>query len=331
MDFKLTKSDIYFIVIFFLVSIPIGFMDYEDYDEKYLVYVDVTLYIIMSGFSGYVLVFVIFAKFFPARKIILLFIWAVLFLFFMGAIEIHAYCYWHNCQGDPWTLKYLYYGFNSHIEEVGIFASMLTGKKLYDTQVYFFKMEKEKKENELRFLKSQIDPHFLFNNLNTVDSLIDSNPAAAKVYLNKLSMLYRYLISSKDHEVVPLEEELEFAKNYIYLIDCRFGEAFQFEITNELGNIDQQLIPPGALQTLLENIVKHNHASSEQPIKSEIVISEKGIRVSNNLSAKNKKVYSTGIGLSNLKARYKLLTDNDIEVQTSDHFIVQLPLIKQVV
>lgn len=332
MTFKLTRSDLYLAGLFFLFAIVIGSMDYNDYEEgkKYLLIVDHVNFILFSSVSVFVLVFVIFAKYFPKRQFFQLFFFGILFLFMMGILEVQWQCYFRTCSGNLLSLAGIYYGFVMHIESIGIFATFLLGKKLYDAQLHVTKIEKEKKESELLLLKSQIDPHFLFNNLNTIDSLIDSNPKAAKIYLNKISTLYRYLISNKDFEVVPLEEELEFAKNYMYLIESRFGDAYLFAIKNELGDGSNYLIPPGALQTLLENIVKHNHGNSQSPIKTNINITEDSIIVSNNINAKNKFVESTGIGLSNLKARYKLLSDTEIEIQSNDNFIVKLPSIKQV-
>ncbi len=332
MIFKLTKSDIKLAGIFFLISILIGSMDYADYSEekKYLLFIDHINFILFCSVSVYVLVFVIFARYFPKGQFFKLFLYGVGFLFLMGIIEIQWQCLFRNCKGNLLSLSGIYYGFVMHIEGVGIFATFLLGKKLYDAQLHVTQIEKEKKESELLLLKSQIDPHFLFNNLNTIDSLIDSDPKAAKIYLNKLSTLYRYLISNKDFEVVPLEDELEFAKNYMYLIESRFGDAYLFEVKNEIKDTNDFLIPPGALQTLLENIVKHNHGNSSSPIKTNINITEDSIIVSNNINAKKKFVDSTGIGLTNLKARYKLLTDSDIEIQSNKNFIVKLPPLKQV-
>ena len=142
--------------------------------------------------------------------------------------------------------------------------------------------------------------------------------------------LYRYLISTKDQEVVELEEEIEFAQNYIYLIQSRFGNAFQFELNMEGINKAPIFIPPGALQTLLENIVKHNQPRPNQPVKSSISLKKDTIEVSNNLSIKTEEVDSTGTGLANLKARYQLLVDKEIEISTNGYFTVALPLIKQV-
>jgi two-component system LytT family sensor kinase len=332
MIFKLTRSDIKLAVIFFLIAILVGSMDYADYKEgeKYLLLIDHINFILFCSVSVYVLVFIIFAKYFPKKQFFQLFFYGVVFLFSMGILEIQWHCFFRNCKGNLLSLSGIYYGFIMHIEGIGIFATFLLGKKLYDAQVHLGKVEKEKKESELLLLKSQIDPHFLFNNLNTIDSLIDSNPKAAKIYLNKLSTLYRYLISNKDFEVVPWKDELEFAKNYMYLIESRFGDAYLFEIKNDLENASDFLIPPGALQTLLENIVKHNHGNPTSPIKTNINITEDSIIVSNNINAKNKFVDSTGIGLTNLKARYKLLTDSDIEIQSDENFTVKLPTLKQV-
>ncbi|HFC00306.1 MAG TPA: histidine kinase [Phaeodactylibacter sp.] len=335
MNFKLTKSDLQLAGVFFLLSVIIGCMDYDMYEEGegYLLFWDNFNYVLFASFSVYVLVFVIFATFFPKKQFLRLFFFGILFLFFMGYLEVEWYCYFYfeDCKdGNRYSLSSLYSGFISHIDGVGIFATFILGKKLYDAQAHFLTVEKEKKEAELRFLKSQIDPHFLFNNLNTIDSLIDSNPKRAKIYLNKLSQLYRYLISSKDFEVVPLEDELEFAQNYMYLIESRYGDAYLFEIKNKITGSNNFLIPPGALQTLLENIVKHNHGSSSAPIKTNINITNKTITVSNNIKAKNGRVDSTGIGLTNLKARYQLLTDQDILIESNEDFIVKLPTIKEV-
>ena len=329
MNYKFTKSDFYLALVYYAFAIPVSMLDFQEYPEKWKLFVEVGAFSIITGISMYVFVFVLFARFFPKRQYATLFIFTLIYFFFMGAIEMQIQCGLNNCKGDPWSWLYIYYGFSSHINDVGLFSALMIGKKLYDAQLYYANLEKEKKASELRFLKAQIDPHFLFNNLNTIDALIDKNPNAAKNYLNKLAQLYRYLISSKDFEVVPLEEELEFARNYMFLLESRYGKAYQFEIVNE-NQEEGQLIPPGSLQTLLENIVKHNQASEEKPIHSSIKIGKDGINVSNDLRAKKITVDSTGIGLENLKARYELLTDKAIKVHSNGKFLVELPLIKEV-
>ena len=330
MDFKITKSDTYLFLLFFGIAVPIGLVDYADYDRLMDLFWESLLYVVFTSTCVYLIVYVCFAKFFPRKQFLLLLISTTLLLLVLGIGWVNTLCYFISCNGDPTSFDYLYYGFITQVENVGIIATILLGKKLFDSQLHIAEVEKEKKESELRFLKSQIDPHFLFNNLNTVDSLIDRDPKAAKEYLNKLAALYRYLISSKDHEVVALEEELNFARNYMYLIESRYGDAYQFEIINELKEGVPMLVPPGALQTLLENIVKHNQANTDAPIKSQIKISEKGIEVSNDLRPKSQGVDSTGVGLANLKSRYKLLTDKDIEIIKDQLFTVKLPMIKLV-
>jgi len=189
--------------------------------------------------------------------------------------------------------------------------------------------EKEKRESELLLLKSQIDPHFLFNNLNTVDALIDSDPQVAKEYLQRLSQLYRYLIRTKDDEVVLLEEEMEFARNYIYLLEKRFGKAYQFNIEG-FAEITDQFIPPGALQTVIENVVKHNMSTVEEPIITDIILKKDQVVISNDLRLKPNVKTSNKTGLDNLKARVALLSERKIEVTSDERYTVLIPLINQI-
>ncbi|MEL6865416.1 MAG: histidine kinase [Bacteroidota bacterium] len=330
MNFKLTRSDIYLVLFFYAFSIPLSMADYQEYEKMSTLYVEVITYVLIDTFSVYMIVFVLFPRYLTQKRYFTLLTLILLLFFVTGFISINIYCSVGNCNGNPLSFIYLYYGFVTVVESAGILATFVLGKKVFDAQVNYLKLEKEKKESELRWLKSQIDPHFLFNNLNTVDALIDSDPQMAKVYINKLSQLYRYLISSQDQEVVLLEEELDFARNYMFLIESRYGKAYQFEIVDERNSDDPVLIPPGALQTLLENIVKHNQASAERPVHSVIGITDQFISISNDLRPKKQEVESMGTGLNNLKSRYKLLSDRDIRIETKEQFMVELPMIKQV-
>ena len=113
---------------------------------------------------------------------------------------------------------------------IGMPFGLVLAKKFYEGQNKILVIEKQQKENELKLLRSQIDPHFLFNNLNTLDSLIDSDAEKAKEYINRLSLIYRYLIKTKDAEVMELSEEIELAENYIFLIKTRFENDYDFKI-----------------------------------------------------------------------------------------------------
>ncbi len=190
-------------------------------------------------------------------------------------------------------------------------------------------LKAEKMEMELRTLKSQINPHFLFNNLNTLDDLIDRDKQLAKDYLQRLSALYRYLVSNADENAVSLQQEWDFIGNYIYLLETRFGVVYQFEKINDLGNLRDYLIPTASLQLLLENAVKHNQGSIKEPLHITIKASKEGISVSHIKRPKMTAVASLGTGLKNLKARYKFLSDEAIVIKDGETFSVLLPLIRQ--
>lgn len=330
MNYRLNKSDLYLLFLFFLFAVPISYLDSEEYASTSSIIANALSYIVIDSISVYVIVFLLFARLFVKKRFAILILSMALWLSFMGIVEVKVFCLINGCVDPFWSLssEQYYFGIVAHIQSVGIVVTIILGKKLYDAQLHFVRLEKEKKESELKALKSQIDPHFLFNNLNTVDSLIDSDPQRAKLYINKLAKLYRYLIANQDKEVIPLSEEISFAQNYMYLIECRYGSAFQFDIKNKRSSYDQVMIPPGALQTLLENVVKHNHGSETHPIKSQIIIDHEFITIDNNQNIKKQRIDSTGIGLSNLQHRFELLTNDKISIESNGRFVVKLPLIK---
>lgn len=207
----------------------------------------------------------------------------------------------------------------------------LIGKQYYESKNQVMQLQKEKKESELQLLRAQIDPHFLFNNLNILDILINIDPKKASRYTKRLSSLYRYMIRHKDQDVVSLKEEWQFSEDYIYLLEQRFDELFLFE--NELNerDLDSYFIPPASMQTLLENIVKHNIALPEQPIRVSIYLHYDFLCVKNDRRPKEKVKDSTGMGLNNLKKRIKLLTDQKVIIeQKAESFLVKVPLVKLV-
>ena len=210
----------------------------------------------------------------------------------------------------------------------GFPLGVLLIKKFYKGQQELLKTQKLQKENELKLLRSQIDPHFLFNNLNTLDSLIDSNPKKAKDYINRLSLIYRYLIQTKDAEVMELANEIEFSKNYIFLIQTRFGNDYDLSIKQNIA-IKDKFIPTGAIQTLLENVVKHNKSDGSNPIKTTIQINKGWLIITNTKSNLKTKDESFGTGLENLKARYQLLSDEKVQIaNTETKFEVFIPIIE---
>ncbi len=206
--------------------------------------------------------------------------------------------------------------------------SLVLAKKFFDNKIENERMQKNLKDNELRLLRSQIDPHFLFNNLNTIDALIDTDTEKAKRYLKKLSDIYRYLIQTKEEEIMELEAELEFTENYIYLIETRFESLYTFHI--DKTNIPTLgFLPTGALQSLVENVVKHNKIVNRTPIKTTIKLEHNSISIRNNRSNNEKSENSLGTGLKNLRERYALLQQEEIFVKdNTDTFAVQIPIIQ---
>lgn len=187
--------------------------------------------------------------------------------------------------------------------------------------------KKEKLEFEFQTLKNQINPHFLFNSFSTLISIIEENPNIAVEYTEKLSDFFRNIIEVKEQELIPLKEELEMMRNYFYIQHKRFGNNFSLKI--ELDEfLNQSKIPPLTLQLLAENAIKHNIVSKTKPLVVKISNNDKFIIVSNNLQKKKQHEQSTGIGLPNIKERYRFLTGKEISIKESNQvFEVILPII----
>lgn len=190
-------------------------------------------------------------------------------------------------------------------------------------------LKQENLETRLELLKQQISPHFLFNALSTLRSITTDNNS--KNYITQLSNVYRYLLSKKDNKVrnlVPLQEELNFIHSYLYILNERFEDALQVEISINPALLVKRL-PPLSIQILIENAVKHNIVSIDEPLHIMIENNDRNeIIVKNNLQPKTSSEESFGIGLENIKYRYKLLDDKTIDISMSDkEFRVTIPLI----
>ena len=192
-------------------------------------------------------------------------------------------------------------------------------------------LEKANLEARYDTLKNQVNPHFLFNSLNTLLMLVNDNPVASR-YVESISEIMRYMLQSRDKEVVLLRDELTIAREYVYIQQNRFGDKLKVEI-----DVPEQFyhyaIPPLALQMLLENTLKHNVASKEHPLFAKVFISpDKYLVVENNLKAKIDKEPSTGVGLENIRSRYLYLTGEKIIVkQEHGKFVVMLPLFEKAI
>ncbi len=176
-------------------------------------------------------------------------------------------------------------------------------------------------------LQNQVNPHFLFNSLNVLGSLIDTDVVKAKKFTRELSHFFRNVLQFKDKDIIPLQEELDFVKKYIYLQQIRFGKALEVEIIaskNMRGNVI-----PLSLQTLVENAIKHNEISKASPLRIIIAVTDdRTLIVENNIQLKNAMEPGNKTGLRNLAGRYEFLTGKKVEItQNSKYFRVILPLI----
>lgn len=176
-------------------------------------------------------------------------------------------------------------------------------------------------------LKNQLDPHFLFNSLNVLSSLIEENPKKAQEFTVALSKIYRYVLDQKDKNLISVEEELNFAKLYVSLLKMRFEDAIIINFQTD-SDINDFKIVPLSLQLLLENAIKHNIISDQKPLQIDIFKEDNYLVVQNSFQKKQTFEKSTGIGLQNIIQRYNLVSNLEINIQqTEKHYIVKLPLI----
>jgi hypothetical protein len=180
-------------------------------------------------------------------------------------------------------------------------------------------------------LKNQIDPHFLFNSLNVLSSLIEENPDSAQRFTTSLSKVYRYVLEQKDKELVSVQEELAFAKTYMNLLKMRFENSVFYEVPDKVSN-PEALVVPLSLQLLLENTIKHNIVSQQKPLHIRIFEKDGYLVVQNDLQKKEVLQERKGVGLQNIVSRYAIITARKVQVEESEkHFTVKLPVLtKQV-
>jgi len=190
------------------------------------------------------------------------------------------------------------------------------------------KLKRESLKAELNALKTQVNPHFLFNNLNTLISIIPENPKLAVDFVQQLSKLYRHILEVKDEQSILLQDELDVLKAYAFLLQTRFGDNLDVIINVPPERLKKRIVPL-SLQILMENAIKHNIVSSDKPLKIEVTALNGKLVVSNNLQRKNQVNESTGIGLDNIRNRYKLLGSEQVDVtESGSNFTVSIPLIE---
>ena len=188
-------------------------------------------------------------------------------------------------------------------------------------------LKRESLKAQLYALKTQVNPHFLFNNLNTLTALIPDTPKQAIEFVQQLSKVYRHILEVQDEKSIPLKDELDVLRAYGFLLKTRFGDNLDIDIDVPEEKLQQRIVPL-SLQLLMENAIKHNIVSAAKPLKISVFAENGHLLVSNNLQIKNQMIESTGIGLENIRNRYKLLGDGEVKVvESGESFTVSIPLI----
>ena len=184
--------------------------------------------------------------------------------------------------------------------------------------------------NQYEVLKNQLNPHMLFNSLNTLRSLVRENQDKAQEYIQELSRVLRYTLQGNESQFVSLREEMEFASAYIFLLKMRFEENLKFDLCVD-PTLEHFFLPPMSIQVLIENAVKHNEISNRHPLTIRIATcaEDQTLTVSNPLQPKLTAATGTGIGLANLAKRYQLLLHRDIQITEDTAFTVRIPLIRE--
>ncbi len=224
----------------------------------------------------------------------------------------------------------LMYQFRGILINLTIFMFIHLLYQNYHAQQILVQFEKIKTDNlnaQYELLKQQINPHFLFNSLNTLQAMIDINDSGASGFVSNLSYFYRFSLENKKEDLILLEQEINILKSYIFLLKSRFEEGIEIRISlNEYTG--STYIPPFTLQLLIENCIKHNIVSLEFPLHITVYEENGLLFIKNNKQPKNAESKSMGIGISNIKGRYSYICTKEIEVINNEsEFTIKLPLI----
>ena len=196
-------------------------------------------------------------------------------------------------------------------------------------QIQKERLEKENAKARLGALKAQLNPHFLFNNFNTLNGLIHENPEEASEFLVELSELYRSVLKLSNHEIILLKEEMNIINHFNFLMKKRFGDNYQCQVDLTDKLLQDYYVPPLAIQMLLENVIKHNRIDDLHHLVCSIKKEGEYLVIENEISLKTQQQASSGLGLENLKSRYEMLSDLPMKIEkTNQFFKVSIPLIQ---
>ena len=266
----------------------------------------------------------------PIEKLILLLLNNV---FYTSPLTIASLCVWYRLAGFDldWQVILVVVLINviCVLFVTHVYETVFMVKEQEDGQVRNAELSRAKAEAELAALKNQIDPHFMFNSLNSLSYLISTDQKKAALFTENIAEVYRYILSQKDRPLILLEDELQFTHQYTALLDLRFGKALEFRGNLNDGLDKHFLIPPTSIFVALENAVKHNEISEKKPLQVNVSVKDQTLIVSNKMQLKRRVEPSSGIGLKNLDERFKLTIGHGITsgVTAGNNFQVTMPLI----
>jgi hypothetical protein len=264
----------------------------------------------------------------PIEKLVLLFMNNI---FYTAPLTVAWLCTWYNIAGFgiKWDtilivalVNVICVLFVTHVYETVFMVKEQQNEQLKNSE-----LQRAKAEAELTALKNQVDPHFMFNSLNTLTHLIKTDEKKALEFTLNLAEVYRYILMQKNHALVLLEDELDFTQKYTDLLHLRFGNALIINKKfNGMAGLDY-LIPPTSVFVAFENAVKHNEISEKLPMYIDLDIQEGMLRIGNTIREKKNQPVSSKIGLKNLEERFRLVTGKPIHTRLQgDQFLVELPL-----
>jgi hypothetical protein len=206
----------------------------------------------------------------------------------------------------------------------------LSKERELDTKIVE-ELDRERVQAELDVLHNELDPHFIFNSLNTLNHLILTSPETAHTFNSRLAQVYKYVLTNKNKELVSLSKELDFIESYFFLLQVRYENKLMLESDAKESITRKVMMPPCALQTVVDNAIKHNDFSDENPLMIRLSMNGEYLKVSNNKRPKPYLVESTNIGLRNLSSRYMLVCNKNIIIENRESsFLVKLPLISNI-
>lgn len=270
----------------------------------------------------------------PKKKFLLHFFSLLIFSFVVSAMLFYGFAYL-MFDGSKWL------NISEVLNQAKLPAFISVSISAFFTGIDFLKnwkkeavraeqLEKEKIATQYESLRNQVNPHFLFNSLNALSELVYDDQELAVKYIRQLAQVYRYVLDSRNFEVASLEDELNFIDAFVFLQKIRFGDNLKVSI--DVAKSNNRYILPLSLQILLENAIKHNVVSKEDPLEIEIYEEGEFLVVKNKLKLKRILDAGTGIGLKNIKLRYKYLTEHPVQVhENNEDFIVKIPTLTEAI